>query len=175
MRPGQQEVLLLADESWVVRSMLEADDKTADQSDWNRFKRLLREFSGIVFVVSDPVAKNLVPVEFGFIGGVIVWGIWYSFKVLKQAVLDIISACRNTDILGGGWALLAQNYRCSPDISRDSAGRHPCSGDYLQLSVRIGSDSVSLATLPKLTLADLWFTGQVIPPVFRLREISWIA
>ncbi len=45
-------------------------------------------------------------VEFGFTGGVIVWGIWYSFKVLKQAILDILSACRNTDLLAGGWALL---------------------------------------------------------------------
>ncbi len=64
MRPGQQEVLLLADESGVVHSMLETDDKTADPSDWHRFKRLLREFSGIVFVVTEPVAENLVPVEF---------------------------------------------------------------------------------------------------------------
>jgi DNA polymerase III delta prime subunit len=61
-RPGQQEILLLVDECRVFNEFLQDNDKIME--DWLRFKQLLNRFKGVVFLVSQPVNTELVPLEF---------------------------------------------------------------------------------------------------------------
>ena len=51
------------------RDRLEANEKSADLSDWNRFKRLLLDFQALS-LGSEPVAENLVPAKFACCLGV---------------------------------------------------------------------------------------------------------
>ena len=62
-RLGQQEILLIVDDSFLLRDLLE--DSEADRSsDWQKFKRLMQDFHSILFVVSTQVDESRVPIEF---------------------------------------------------------------------------------------------------------------
>lgn len=62
-RPGQQEVLLIVDDSSLLADFLESDDANNAQ-DWKKFKRLMQDFHSILFVVSTQVDESRVPIEF---------------------------------------------------------------------------------------------------------------
>jgi SpoVK/Ycf46/Vps4 family AAA+-type ATPase len=62
--PGQQEMLLLRDDAAVLENLLEGDRDKQPKADWQKFRRLMREFDGILFVVTTPLEENRIPVEF---------------------------------------------------------------------------------------------------------------
>ncbi len=62
-RPGQREMLLIIDDSFMLQDFLK-DSKADNTSDWQKFKRLMRDFRSTLFVVSTQVDKNRTPVEF---------------------------------------------------------------------------------------------------------------
>jgi AAA+ superfamily predicted ATPase len=63
-RPGQQEIVLLVDEAYILQEFLEYEKKAKILEDWQRFQTLMREFKGVLFVASKPVDEFLVPIEF---------------------------------------------------------------------------------------------------------------
>lgn len=64
-RPGQQEVIILVDDSHLLKDFLgEYREKAKALPDWRRLRKLMRDFRGILFVVTDPLRKLQVPIEF---------------------------------------------------------------------------------------------------------------
>jgi AAA+ superfamily predicted ATPase len=63
-RPGRQEILLLIDEACLLHDFLEYENKAKQLEDWQKFKTLMLKFQGVLFVVSTPVDKARVPIEF---------------------------------------------------------------------------------------------------------------
>ena len=64
-RPGQQEIIILVDDSHLLKDFLgEHREKAKALPDWQRLKKLMRDFRGILFVVTDPLKKLQVPIEF---------------------------------------------------------------------------------------------------------------
>lgn len=62
-RPGQQELLLIVDDSSLLADLLESDNARNSQ-DWQKFKRLMQDFHSILFVVSTHVDESSIPIEF---------------------------------------------------------------------------------------------------------------
>lgn len=64
-RPGQQEIIILEDDTQLMEVYLGKCGKEAKwKSDIQRFKELLHDFRGILFVVTGPLAGFPVPIEF---------------------------------------------------------------------------------------------------------------
>jgi len=64
-RPGQQEIIILEDDTLLMNEYLGKYSKKAESySSWPRFKELLHDFSGILFVVTGPLSGLSIPIEF---------------------------------------------------------------------------------------------------------------
>ncbi len=63
-RPGQQEILMLIDDTHMLDEVLSDNTKHSSSSDWVNFINHIREFHGVLFVISTPVAATRLPIEF---------------------------------------------------------------------------------------------------------------
>lgn len=64
-RPGQQEIIILEDDSLLLEDFLCNQNKKAESyTHWPRFKELLLDFKGILFLVTAPLPGLSVPIEF---------------------------------------------------------------------------------------------------------------